>query len=156
MAGNCTLLHSTFILSHLHVFLWRLTHIYKCMTLWLRNTMGSLVFIARWQESVVSDLSYGKGWWQRILVITATNRNGQNRNGHKPKRPQTGTATYWNGHRPERPQTGTATNRNGRKPKRPQTGTATNRNRHNYIWFSGLQICVLNINFNLVSRSRQK
>ena len=62
--------------------------------------------------------------------ITATNRNGHNRNGHKPKRPQTQTATNRNGHRPKRPQTGTATNRNGHKPKRPQTGTATNRNGH--------------------------
>ena len=64
-------------------------------------------------------------WWFHafftwILVITATNRNGQNLNGHKPKRPQTETATDRNGHRPERPQTGTATNRNGHKPKRPQ------------------------------------
>ena len=108
----------------------------------------------------------------RILVITATNRNGQNlnghkpkrpqtetatdRNGHKPKRPQTETATDRNGHKPKRPQTGMATNRNGYKPKRPQTGTATNRNRHNYIWFSGLQMYVLNRGFKLVSRSRQK
>ena len=49
-----------------------------------------------------------------------------------------------------------APNPNGHKPKRPQTGTTTNRNRHNYIWFSGLQICVLNRSFILVSRSRQK
>ena len=107
-----------------------------------------------------------------ILVITATNRNGQNRNGHKPKQPQTETATNRDGHRPERPQTETATDRNGHKPersqtetatnrnshkpKRPQTGTATNRNRHNYIWFSGLQMCVLNRSFKPVSRSRQK
>ena len=92
----------------------------------------------------------------RILVITATNRNGQNRNGHKPKWPQTETATDRNGHRPERPQTETATNRNGHRPERPQTETATNRNRHSYIWFSGLQICVLNRRFKLVSRSCQK
>ena len=100
---------------------------------------------------------------QRILVITARNQNGQNRNGHKPKRPQTETATdrkghrperpqtetatNRNGHRPERPQTGTAINRKGHKPKRPQTETATNRTRHNYVWFSGLQICVLNRSF---------
>ena len=51
-------------------------------------------------------------------------------NGHKPKRPQTGTAIDRNGHKPKRPQTGTATDRNGHKPKRPQTGTATNRNGH--------------------------
>ena len=69
-------------------------------------------------------------YYHRILVITATNRNGQNLNGHKPKRPQTGTATDRNGHKPKRPQTGTATNRNGHKPKRPQTGAATNRNGH--------------------------
>ena len=69
---------------------------------------------------------------KRILVITATNRNGQNLNGHKPKRPQIGTATDRNSHKAERPQTGTATNRNGHKPERPrpQTGTATNRNGH--------------------------
>ena len=84
-----------------------------------------------------------------------------NRNGHIPERPETETATNRNGHRPERPQTETATdrkatNRNGHKPKRPQTGTATKRNRHNYIWFSELQNCVLNRNFKLVSRSRQK
>ena len=68
----------------------------------------------------------------RILVITATNRNGQNLNCHKPERPQTetGTATNRNGHRPERPQVETATNRNGRKTERPQTETATNRNGH--------------------------
>ena len=48
-----------------------------------------------------------------ILVITATNRNGQNLNGHKPKRPQTGTATDRNGHKPKRPETETATDRNG-------------------------------------------
>ena len=56
-----------------------------------------------------------------FLVITATSRNGQNRNGHKPKRPHTGAATNWNGHKPKRPQTKTATNRNDHKPKRPQT-----------------------------------
>ena len=66
----------------------------------------------------------------RILVITATNRNGQKRNGHKPKRPQTGKATNRNGHKPERPQTETATARNGHKPKRPQTEKATDRNDH--------------------------
>ena len=66
----------------------------------------------------------------RILVITATDRNGQNLNGHKPKRPQTETATNRNGHRPERPQTETATNRNGHRPEWPQTETATNRNGH--------------------------
>ena len=104
---------------------------------------------------------------KRPQTETATNRNGHrpkrpqtetatNRNGHKPKRPQTETATDRNGHKPKRPQTGTATNRNGYKPKRPQTGTATIRNRHNYIWFSGLQMYVLNRSFKLVSRSRQK
>ena len=125
------------------------------------------------KASRACDTVVGSHMWPRwILVITATNRNGQNLNGHKPKRPQTGTATNRNGHKPKRPQTGTATNRNGHKPKRPQTetatnrnghklerpqtGTATNKNRHNYIWFSGLQICVLNIRFKLVSRSRQK
>ena len=41
-------------------------------------------------------------------------------NGHKPKRPQTGTVTDRNGHKPERPQTQTASNRNGHKPERPQ------------------------------------
>ena len=70
-----------------------------------------------------------------ILVITATNRNGQNLNGHKPKRPQTGTATDRNGHKPKRPQNKKATDRNGHKLKRPQTerpqtGTATYRNGH--------------------------
>ena len=88
---------------------------------------------------------------KRPQTETATNRNG-----HRPKRPQTETATDRNGHKPKRPQTGTATNRNGYKPKRPQTGTATNRNRHNYIWFSGLQMYVLNRSFKLVSRPRQK
>ena len=88
---------------------------------------------------------------KRPQTVTATDRNG-----HNQKRPQTGTATNRNGHKPKRPQTGTATNRNGHKPERPQTGKATNRNRHNYIWFSGLQICVLNRSFKLVSRSRQK
>ena len=66
----------------------------------------------------------------RFLVIMATNRNGQNLNRHKPKRPQTGLATNWNGHKLEWPQTETVTNRNGDKPKRPQTRTATNRNGH--------------------------
>ena len=62
----------------------------------------------------------------RILVITAINRNGHklerpqtgmatNRNGHKPEQPQTET-----GHRQELPQTGTATNWSGHKPERPQ------------------------------------
>ena len=122
-------------------------------------------------------------YWNWILVITATNRNGQNLNGHKPKRPQTGmatnrnshkpewpqteTATNRNGHKPKRPQTEMATDRNGHKPKRPQTGTATHRNGHKpkrpkieidttIIWFDGLQICVLNRSFKLVSRSHQK
>ena len=36
--------------------------------------------------------------------------NGQNLNGHKPKRPQTGTTTYQNGQKPKRPQTETSTN----------------------------------------------
>ena len=49
----------------------------------------------------------------RFLAITATNRNNQNLNCHKPKRPQTGTSKKRNGHKPERPQTGTATNKNG-------------------------------------------
>ena len=31
----------------------------------------------------------------RFLVIRATNRNGQNRNGHRPKWPQTETTTNW-------------------------------------------------------------
>ena len=57
-----------------------------------------------------------------FLVITATNHNGQNRNGHKLKQPHTETATDRNGHKPERPQTEMATNRkatdrNGHKPK---------------------------------------
>ena len=52
---------------------------------------------------------------------------GQNLNGHKPKRPLTGTATNRNGHKPQRQQTETATNRNSHKPKRSQTRTATNR-----------------------------
>ena len=56
----------------------------------------------------------------RILVITATNLNGHNLNGDKPKRPDTGTATNRKGHKPERPQTETATNRKGHKPERPQ------------------------------------
>ena len=68
--------------------------------------------------------------YYRILVITATNRNGQNLNGDKPKRPQTGTATDRNGHKPKRPQTGSATDRMGHRPERPQTETATNRNGH--------------------------
>ena len=65
-----------------------------------------------------------------ILVITATNRNGQNLSGHKPKWPQTGSATDRNGHKPKRPQTETATDRNGHRPKRPQTETDTNQNGH--------------------------
>ena len=39
----------------------------------------------------------------------------QNRNGHKPIRPQTETATNGKGHKAKRPQTETATNRNGHK-----------------------------------------
>ena len=78
---------------------------------------------------------------KKFLVTTATKRNGQNPNGHKPKWPQTETATNRNGHRPERPQTGTATNRNGHRPKRPQTETATNwininRQSFNIDWWS--------------------
>ena len=64
-----------------------------------------------------SNINYA---YQRILVITATNQNGQNRNGHKPKRPQTGTATNRSGHKPKRPPTKTVINRNGHKPERPQ------------------------------------
>ena len=85
----------------------------------------------------------GSGYLDLFLVITATNWNGQNQNGHRtkrtqtrkatdrnyhrPKLPQTETITDWNGHkpnghRPERPQPGSATNWNGHKPKRPQTG----------------------------------
>ena len=79
---------------------------------------------------VVRCESHYRPFFIWILVITATNLNGQNLNGHKPKRPQTGTATDRNGHKPKRPQTETATDRNGHKPKRPQTGTATNRNGH--------------------------
>ena len=105
------------------------------------------------------------------MFILSNDATDSGRNGHKPKRPkpkrpQTETATNRNGHRPERPQTETATNwkatdRNvhkpeGHKPKRPLTETATSRNKHNYIWFSGLLICVLNRSFKLVSRSRQK
>ena len=44
----------------------------------------------------------GRVWF---LVITATNRNGQNINGHKPQRPQTETATKGNDHKPKWPQT---------------------------------------------------
>ena len=104
---------------------------------------------------------------KRPQTETATNRNGHrpkrsqtetatNRNGHNPERPQTESATNRNGHKPKWPQTGTATNRNGHKRKRPQTGMATNRNSHNYIWFSGLQTCVLNRSCKLMPRSRQK
>ena len=86
-----------------------------------------------------------------------SDHNGHNPKWPKPKRPQTETATNRNGHRPKghkpkRPQTETATDRNGHKPKRPQTETVINRNRRNYIWFSGLQICVLNKSFKLVLR----
>ena len=42
-----------------------------------------------------------------------------NRNGHRPKRPQTEKATDRNGHKPKRPQTETAADRNGHKPERP-------------------------------------
>ena len=138
---------------------------WKCMSVFEMHRQQAII----WTNA---DPIHLRIYAARILVITATNRNGQNLNGHKPKRPQTGTATDRNGHKPKWPQTGTATNRNGHKPKRPQTetatnqsghkperpqtGTATNKNRHNYIWFSGLQICVLNIRFKLVSRSRQK
>ena len=82
----------------------------------------------------------------------ARSRADSGHNGHKPKR------TKPKGHKPKRTQTVTATDRNGHKPKRTQTGTATNRNRHIYIyiWFSGIQICVFNRSFKLVSRSRQK
>ena len=70
-------------------------------------------------------------YFYRYVVITATNRNVQNLNDQKPKRPQTETTTGRNGHKPKWSQTGTATTRNGHKPKRPQTemqtGTATNR-----------------------------
>ena len=83
-------------------------------------------------ESVGNHVSMvaNEGCFSRVLVIMATSRNGQNRNGHKPKRPQTETTTNRNGHKPERPQTGTATNGNGHRPKPPQTETATNRNGH--------------------------
>ena len=64
----------------------------------------------------------------RFLVITAINRNGQNLIGHKPKRPQTETATDRNGHKLERPQTELATDRKGHRPKRPQTERTQNIN----------------------------
>ena len=44
-----------------------------------------------------------------------------------------------------------ATNQNGHKPERPKIEI-----RHKSVWFSGLQICVLNRSFKLVSRFRQK
>ena len=50
-----------------------------------------------------------------MYSLLDSGHNGQNLNGHKPKRPQTETATNRNGHKPKRPQTGTATNRNGHK-----------------------------------------
>ena len=81
-------------------------------------------------NSYVACLLWFHNLIYRILIITATNRNGQNLNGHKPKRPQTETATNRNGHRPEWPQTETATNRNGHSAEQPQTETATNRNGH--------------------------
>ena len=116
--------------------------------IYLENVYGMLVY------RLDSGHNGHKPKWpqpKRPQTGTATNRNG-----HRPTRPQTEMATDRNGHKPKRPQTGTATNQNGHKPERPQTGTATNRNRHNYIWFNGLQICVLNRSFKLVSRSRQK
>ena len=56
----------------------------------------------------------------------------------KPIRPQTGMATNQNGHRLKRPQTGTATDRkaknwNGHKPKRPQAKKAT---RHDILFIA--------------------
>ena len=94
------------------------------------SVMGSEV----WLLSNIGFILYHKDG--RFLVIRATNRKGQNLNGHKPKRPQTEMATNRNGHRPKWPQTETATNRNGHtlknshKPERPQTGTSTNLNGH--------------------------
>ena len=67
---------------------------------------------------------------KRPQTETATNQKATNRDGHGPKRPQTGAATKRNGHKPKRPQTETITDQNGYKPKRPQTGAATNRNGH--------------------------
>ena len=51
----------------------------------------------------VSNIVHG------IMVKTATNLNGHNRNGHNPKRPQTETATNRNGHTPKRPQSSMTT-----------------------------------------------
>ena len=58
--------------------------------------------------------------YKRNLVMKAANRNGL-----KPRRPQTETTTIRNarnrkGHKPKRSQTENATDRNGHKPKRPQ------------------------------------
>ena len=76
-------------------------------------------------ECQKTSLMISQHWFMLSLVIAATNWNG-----HKPKRPQTGTATNRNGHIPEQPQTETATDGNGHRPKRPQTEMATNRNGH--------------------------
>ena len=95
-------------------------------TFWLKQGLSAMRQEAITLTIVETYLSYHMS--PRILVITATNRNGQNLNGHKPKRRQTRTATDRNGHKPERPQTGTATHRNGHKHERPQTETATNQN----------------------------
>ena len=130
--GNLmSLLHC--VCYQLHVFMlwniWNIVHKKKSGSLlqiwqyfWYRCRMPDFLV------NLETSLDSSDGHLGRCLVITATNQNGQNRNGHKPKRPQTEMATNWNGHKPERPQTETATNRNGLKPKRPQTETATDPN----------------------------
>ena len=121
---------------------------------WMMTTLQKWWWWWRWR--------WGRQWWWcqcRVLVIMATNRNGRNLNGCKPKWPQTGMATN------RRPQTGMATNLNGHK--RPQTWKATNQNGHKpnqqqirmdtTILFSRLQNCVLDKSLKLeVSRYLQK
>ena len=77
------------------------------MVLLTDNIRGTVWWMVHLHNSIISRNAaiYTQcTWLQRILVMTATNRNGQNRNGHKPKRPLTGTATNRNAHKPKRPQ----------------------------------------------------
>ena len=74
------------------------------------KTLRAIIFI--WDVVKLCEkfkTLHGEVLYNGFLFITATDRSGQNRNGHKPKRPQTGMSTNRNGHRPKRPQNETAT-----------------------------------------------
>ena len=103
---------------------------WKGHTRWYPNILQGTCMASGLQNTSVNNvwmlIVYSEMW----MVITVTGHNGHKLKRPQPKRPQTGTATTEtatnrNGHKPKRPQTGTATNRNGHRPKRPQTETTT-------------------------------